>query len=466
MRRKGETLPELLEPLGWYRVGRLTDRIRYFWNPMLVRLKVPFSPPRGGLCLLGKLRDHGRMLSATSNITTLGLAYHRRYEQPFGIKQADRMHHCFLIGQTGTGKSTLLTHIAMQDARSGRGGCLIDPHGDMAEELSCSLASDHIYWDVSDPSSPYGYNPLTRVPEHLRSLVASGFVETMKKQWHDSWGPRMEHLLRYAVLALLDIPNTDMRDIGRLYFDKDFRRTVVAQITDPQVRHFWTRELPNMNYLTTTDGLAPINNKIGAFLANPIIRKAVCEPEKPLRFRRLMDEGQTVIVNLAKGRIGAENADVLGGLLLSNIMNAAFSRHDIEQHSRRPFFLLVDEFHSFTTAVFADMLSEARKYALSLTLSQQHTTQTDKDVFEAVMGNVGTMLSLRLGATDAPIIAKQMGEIDAHHFTKLPNYLGYAQLLVDGRKTRLFSFQTRPIVKGFNGVGSTLAPLKDSTYMI
>lgn len=229
---------------------------------------------------------------------------------------------------------------------------------------------------------------------------------------------------------------------------------VVGQITDPQVRHFWTKELPNMNYLTTTDGLAPINNKIGAFLANPIIRRAVCEPKKPLRFRKLMDEGQGVIINLAKGRIGSDNANVLGGLLLTNIMNAAFSRHDVEEQKRKPFFLYVDEFHSFTTTVFADMLSEARKYGLSLTLAQQHSSQTDKAVFEAVMGNVGTLLSLRLGATDAPVIAKQLGQLDAYHFTRLPNYHGYAQLMVDGRKTSLFSFQTKPSLPYSGASGS------------
>lgn len=354
------------------------------------------------------------------------------------------MHHGYLIGQTGTGKSTLLANMILQDASAGRGCCLVDPHGDIAELLSKQIRQKHIYWDVADIDSPYGYNPLARVPDFFRPLVASGFVETMKKQWKDSWGPRLEHLLRYAVLALLDLPKTDMRDIGRLYLDKPFRRGVISRIEDKQVRHFWTVEFPNMNYLTTADGFPPIANKLGALLANPLVRKAVCDPVEPLRFRRLMDDGHIILINLAKGRIGTDNANVLGGLLLTSLMNAAFSRHDVPEPDRKPFFLYVDEFHSFTTAVFADMVSEARKYALSLTLSQQHTAQTDRAVFEAVLGNVGTLLSLRLGALDAPVIARQMGDIDAHHFTKLPNYNGYAQLLVDGKKTRLFSFQTRP----------------------
>lgn len=386
------------------------------------------------------------MISFPNQVTTLGIANSRRSDRPFGIRQRDRLHHCYVIGQTGTGKSTLLANMAYQDAVAGRGFCLIDPHGDVAELVSKNMESKHVYWDLADAESPYGYNPLARVPDFFRPLVASGFVETMKKQWKDSWGPRLEHLLRYAVLALLDLPKTDLRDVGRMFLQKPFRREVVARIQDDQVRHFWTVEFPAMNYLTTSDGFPPIANKLGALLANPLVRRAVCEPKEPLRFRRLMDDGHPIIVNLAKGRIGTDNANVLGGLLLTSIMNAAFSRHDVPEANRRSFFLYVDEFHSFTTAVFADMLSEARKYALSLTLSHQHTSQTDRTVFDAVLGNVGTIMSLRLGAMDAPIIARQMGDIDAHHFTKLPNYNGYSQLMVDGKKTKLFSFQTRPFL--------------------
>jgi hypothetical protein len=297
---------------------------------------------------------------------------------------------------------------------------------------------------VGQADSPYGYNPLARVPEHLRPLVASGFIETLKKQWADSWGARMEHMLRYSVLALLDQPRTDLREIIKLYLDKDFRRQVISRIQNDQVRSFWTEEFPKMNYVSTVDGLPPIANKLGVFLANPVVRNAVCQPRHPLRFRRIMDEGEIVIVNLAKGRIGADVANVIGGLLTTNLMNAAFSRHDIPEAERRQFSLSVDEFHSFTTEAFADMLSEARKYALSLCLSAQHVSQADKAVMEAIWGNVGTLLALRLGASDAPLIAKQMGDLDPAQLLRLSNYHGFAQLMVDGRKTRPFSFQTMP----------------------
>tara|TARA_R100001244_G_scaffold6593_24_gene8160 strand:- start:33655 stop:34818 length:1164 start_codon:yes stop_codon:yes gene_type:complete len=384
------------------------------------------------------------MSSFHNPVTQLGTAYHRYGDKPFGIYQSDRQSHIYLIGQTGTGKSTLLGTMATQDAAQGQGFCLIDPHGDLALHLHNNITADHIYWNVSDPQSPFGYNPLTRVPAHLRPLVASGFIETLKKQWADSWGARMEHLLRYAVLALLEQPLADIRDISRLFLETEFRRNLVARISDPQVRTFWTVEFPKMKYLTAIDGVAPINNKLGAFLAHPLVRKAVCTPKEPLRFRQIMDDGKILIVNLAKGQIGNDNANVLGGLLVSNIMNAAFTRHDTPEAQRRPFFLYVDEFHNFTTTAFADMLSESRKYALGLCLSQQHSSQTEPPVFDAVMGNVGTMIALRVGAKDAPIMARQFGNIAAEHFVTLPNYHGFIQLFVQGRKMPAFSFQTRP----------------------
>ncbi|WP_299326389.1 DUF87 domain-containing protein [Parasphingopyxis sp.] len=378
------------------------------------------------------------------SVSHIGLAYHRYGDRPFGIKQADRLHHCYLIGQTGTGKSTLLANLARQDANHGRGLIFVDPHGDTAERLSRSLSVEHVYWDVADEHSPYGYNPLARVPRHLRPLVASGFIDALKKQWANSWGARMEHMLRYAVLALLDLPHADMRDIIRLYLEKDFRREVIARVRDPQVRAFWTVEIAKLNYVRTIDGLPPITNKLGAFLANPVVRNAVCQPSHPLRFRRAMDEGQIIIINLAKGRTGADIANVLGGLLISNVMNAAFSRSGQAETERRPFFLYADEFHNFTTAVFADMLAEARKYALGAILCQQHTAQTDKPILDAILGNVGTLLALRLGATDAPKIARQLGDLDSSFLVSLPNYHGFAQLMIDGRKSAPFSFQTRP----------------------
>lgn len=382
---------------------------------------------------------------SSDHITPLGLGYRHYGDIPFGIRLADRLMHLYVIGQTGTGKSTLLGNLALHDARAGIGFCLIDPHGDLAADISDRLTVPHLYWNVADPKSPFGYNPLTRVSASYRPLIASGLIESLKKQWVDAWGARMEHLLRYAILALLEQPSADIRDIVRLYVEKDFRRQVISRVTDAQVLAFWTQEFPNMNYQTAADGVAPIANKLGAFLANPVVRTAICEPEVPLRFRRIMDEGDILIVNLAKGRLGIDTANVLGGLLVSSLMNAGFSRHDLPQGERRPFMVHVDEFHSFTTAAFAGMLSETRKYGLGLTLAHQHIVQTEREVFEAVLGNVGSQMVFRLGAMDAPIFAQQLGMVDITDLVSQPNYRAFVQLMVEGQKNRAFSATTRPL---------------------
>lgn len=300
----------------------------------------------------------------------------------------------------------------------------------------------HRYWNLADEQSPYGYNPLTRTSASFRPLIASGLIDALRKQWADAWGARMEHLLRYALLALLEQPKTDIRDIMRLFVEKPFQKEVIARISDPQVRRFWTQEYPSMSYKTAIDGVAPIANKLGAFLAHPVIRKAMCEPEEPLRFRKIMDEGGILIVNLAKGRLGNDMANVMGGLIVSSIMNAAFSRHSTPEGERRPFMLYVDEFHSFTTTAFASMLSEVRKYGLGVTLAHQHIVQTDKAVFESVMGNVGSMMAFRMGALDAPTISQQLGTVGVPDLVNLPNYRAYVQLMVDGEKTRPFTATT------------------------
>lgn len=382
------------------------------------------------------------MISELDRVTTLGAAYHRHGDKPFGIHLQDRLSHLYVIGQTGTGKSTLLRNMAKQDAANGVGFCLIDPHGDLAADLHTSLSTPHRYWNVADEQSTYGYNPLTRASASFRPLIASGLIDALKKQWADAWGARMEHLLRYAILALLEIPKTDIRDIMRLFVEKPFQKEVVTSISDPQVRQFWTQEYPSMSYKTAIDGVAPIANKLGAFLAHPVIRKAMCEPKEPLRFRKIMDEGGILIVNLAKGRLGSDMANVMGGLIVSSIMNAAFSRHSIPEHDRRPFMLYVDEFHSFTTTAFASLLSEVRKYGLGITLAHQHIVQADKAVFESVMGNVGSMMAFRVGALDAPTISQQFGIVGVPDLVNLPNYRAYVQLMVNGEKTRPFTATT------------------------
>lgn len=386
------------------------------------------------------------MIPTHSPITTLGLAYRHSGEFAFGPRPADRLLHCYIVGQTGTGKSTLLANMAQQDADQGTGFCLIDPHGDLAQSLAHDLGNRALYWNVADPESRFGYNPLTRTSPALRPLVASGLIDTLRKQWADAWGVRMEHLLRQALLVLLDQPRADLSDILRLFLERDFRGEALTRVTDPQLLQFWQREYPAMNYKTAADGIAPIANKLGAFLSHPVVRKAICDPEEPLRLRRLMDDGEFLIVNLAKGRLGADIADVLGGLLVSSLIHAAFTRQSLAEQDRRPFFLYIDEFHSFITESVADLLSETRKYRLGVILAQQHTAQGPPTVFNSVMGNVGTLISFRIGAGDAPILSAQLGGIEIRDLINQPNFRAFVRMMIDGAPCRAFSMSTMPRV--------------------
>lgn len=374
---------------------------------------------------------------------TIGDAYYRNGARPFSMSVPDRLLHLYLIGQTGTGKSTLIENLARQDAAAGRGFCLLDPHGDLASNLSSTLGTKHIYWDVADPDCPYGYNPLTHVRADLRPLIASSLIDTLKKQWIDAWGARMEHLLRYAVLALLDQPQADLRDILPLFIDKDWRKEVIEKIVDGQVRAFWTTEFTALRYKNATDAVAPIANKLGAFLSHPLVRQAMCDPREPLRFRRIMDEGQCLIVNLATGRIGADTANVLGGLILSAIAHAAYSRAGTPPNERRPFFVYADEFHAFTTTALLGMLPQLRKYGLGLTLAHQYLEQLEPPLRAAIFGNVGSLIVFRVGASDAPLLASQLEMKEPRDLLGLQNYECFARVMADQKQTKAFSAFTR-----------------------
>lgn len=352
----------------------------------------------------------------------------------------------YVVGQTGTGKSTLLLNLIRQDIERVHGFCLIDPHGDLAAAVSDIAGSDLLYWNAADPACPYGYNPLTPVGDGYRPLVASGIIDTFKKQWPDAWGARMEHLLRYALLALLEHEGASIADIVPLFLDTEFRNEVIRSITDPQVREFWTTEYGALRYKNASDGVIAIANKLGAFLAHPVVRKALCEPEVPLRFRSIMDEGRALVVNLAKGRLGGDIANILGGMIASNVAHAAYTRQELPAPVRRPYFLYIDEFHSFTTTSLVDMLSELRKYGLGLVLAHQHTTQLDDATREAVLGNVGTLVSFRLGATDAAILARQFAADvpTPRDLVNLANYEMFVRLMIDGQQSRPFSGITVP----------------------
>ena len=381
----------------------------------------------------------------STHVNIIGFTNSRPPHSSFGITRRDRLFHTYIVGQTGTGKSSLIHSLARQDASQRQGFCLIDPHGDLAQEISVECR-DPIYWNVADPSCGLGYNPLAYVSAEYRPLVVSGLIDALKKQWSDAWGARMEHLLRYALLALLERPSSTIKDIMPMFLDVDFRREVVETISDPQVRLFWEVEFPALKYNTAIDGVAPIANKLGAFLAHPLVRKALCEPEEPLRFRKIMDEGRILIVNLAKGKLGADTANVLGGLIVSSIANAAYSRQELPEKDRKPYFLYVDEFHSLTTGAFADMLSELRKYGLGLIATTQYSARLERGVRDAIFGNVGTIISFRVGADDAMELERQFGGDlpKASDLVGLANYEVYLKLMTDGLQSKPFSARTLP----------------------
>lgn len=365
----------------------------------------------------------------------------------FGIKQADRLSHTYVIGKTGTGKSTLLETLFLQDIRAGRGCALLDPHGDLVERIASSIPAhrqgDAIYFDVPDPKLAFGYNAFVRVSPGLRPLVASGLMDVFKKMWEDSWGPRMEHILRNALLALLDQPSASMPDVLSLLTSKSFRERAIVNIENRQVRAFWQNEFPKYSFKLQADGVSPIQNKVGAFLADPKLRRILTRKEGQIRLREVMDSGKVLLVNLAQGRIGADSSSLLGGLLVTSFGSAAFSRAYVPEAQRRPFFLYVDEFQTFTTLAFANMLAELRKFGVGTVLAHQYLHQLEPEIRYAVLGNAGTLVVFRTGAYDAQQLSRELeGTFSARDLLALPNHDVYVKLMIGGAPSRPFSATT------------------------
>lgn len=368
--------------------------------------------------------------------------HHNRFQR-FGIRQSDRLSHIYAIGKTGVGKSTLLETLARQDLAAGRGLCLIDPHGDLAERLRDAAASSgrpFIYMDAASPTQPYGYNPLRRVKEDKIPLAVNGLMDAMKKLWGDAWGVRMEHVLRSSLYALIERDGSTLPDILRLYSDKAFRHGVVRDIRNGTVRKYWVDEFERYPERQRAESVAPIQNKLGALLTDPRLYRALVAPEKPISFRSTMDTGGVLIVNLAKGRLGEDSANILGSMMVATIGLAGLSRAELPAHERRPFFLYVDEFQTFTTLAFANLMPELRKYGVGLTIAHQYLHQLETDVRHSVLGNAGTLISFRLGPEDATVIAQEMQPVFCTlDLLNLPNHHFYVKLMIDGAPSRPFS---------------------------
>jgi type IV secretory pathway TraG/TraD family ATPase VirD4 len=321
---------------------------------------------------------------STNDVTHFARVNFRHDDRLFGIKTEDRFSHIYIIGKTGTGKSTLVETMALQDLEHGNGFALIDPHGDLVARVAARIPASHwdkvIYLNATDPTQPYGYNPLRHVSEGRIALAASGMMDVFKKMWPDAWGVRMEHILRNVLMALLEQPNATLHDVLRIFSDNEFRKEVAKSLQNETVRTFLLKEFERFSFGYRADGTAPIQNKVGAFLADPLLNRILTAPESDLHIRRIMDQGQVLLVNLAKGHIGEDSSSLLGGLLVTTIGLAAYSRADTSPAKRRDFFVYIDEFQSFTTLALANMLSELRKYRVGFTVAHQYLHQLDPDV--------------------------------------------------------------------------------------
>jgi len=370
---------------------------------------------------------------------------YRNEGKRFGIKTDDRRRHIYVIGKTGTGKTSLLEKMTIQDIREGKGVAVIDPHGEYAEKMLDFIPShrinDVIYFNPADLEHPIAFNPMEDVDPPYRHIVASGLVGVFKKIWAESWGPRLEYLLRNTILSLLQYPReTTLLGIMRMLSNKEYRKRVVKKISDPILKSFWEEEFEEYPSRFASEAIAPIQNKVGQFLTTPLTRNIIGQTKSSFDIRRVMDQGKILIMNLSKGRIGEDVSALLGAMMITKIQLAAMSRVDTPEEERKDFYLYVDEFQNFATESFADVLSEARKYHLNLTLSHQYIAQLPEMVRDAIFGNVGTLITFRIGAEDAEFLEKEFNPTfrkeDMVHLSK---YNIYLKLMIDGTASNPFS---------------------------
>lgn len=379
------------------------------------------------------------------SITPVGVTNFRSTNQRFGIKDTDRLAHVFCIGKTGVGKSTLLSNMAISDIEKGKGLCVIDPHGDVAEYLLTRIPehrkNDLIYFDPSNLEHPIAFNPLHGVHPNYHHLVASGMVSVFKKIWGDtSWGPRMEYILRFSILTLLEYPDATLLDIQPLLTDTISRDKILAYVKNEHTIAFWQNEFLKYPAALRAEAVAPILNKTGLFLTSIPLRNVVGQKGRGFRMQQVLDGSKILICNLSKGKIGEDACTLLGSMLVTSIQLAALYRAKQQEHTRKPFFLYIDECQTFVTLSFADMLAEARKYKLGVFMANQFLDQLHEKIRAAIFGNCGTLISFRVGANDAELLAKEFYPVFAAiDLINLSIYSMYLKLMIDGATSQPFS---------------------------
>lgn len=382
-----------------------------------------------------------------NEVVLFGKTEFRNSVQHFGIKLDDRRRHMYVIGKSGMGKSELLKTLAIQDIKDGRGLCFMDPHGDSVYDLLDYIpperVKDVIFINPADMQYPVGFNVMEQVSFDQRHLVADGMMAVFKKIWVDAWSARMEYILNNTILALLEAPGSTLLGINRMLAEKDYRRHVVEQVSDPEVKAFWTQEFAKYTDKFASEATAAIQNKVGQFVSNSLIRNLVGQEKSTFNMREAMDQRKIVLVDISKGRIGEDASRLLGAMIITKIQLAAMSRVDIPKNERADFTLIVDEFQNFATASFANILSEARKFNLSLVVAHQYVKQLDEAVSDAVFGNVGTLISFRVGAEDAELLEKEfLPEFMATDIVNLGFRQIYLKLMIDGVTSHAFSAMT------------------------
>lgn len=383
-------------------------------------------------------------------ITPIGISTYQNKHKQFGIKQHDRTGHIYCLGKTGTGKSTLLLNMAIHDIQTGKGIGIIDPHGDLAQELLAYIPKnrikDVVYLNAKDTEYPVAFNPLYKIAKENRYFVAASIVTALKKLWLDSWGPRLEHILRHAILSLVSSPHNTLLDITPMLTDSVFRRQVLFGVSDSSIHEFWQKEFEPLSPQLKSEIIAPILNKVGLFTTHPLLRNILGQTQSSFDVLNLMDQGKIFIANLSKGVLGEAGTQLLGSLLITQFQVASLQRSKYPVNGRKPFHLYVDEMHSFMTLSFVDILSESRKYGLCLFLTHQFTDQLDEEILTSILGNIGTIIIFRLGINDALKLKDEFFPVfNETDLINIPRHHIYIKLLIDGTTSQPFSAITHPV---------------------
>ena len=402
------------------------------------------------------------------DLTLLAQTTYRGHNKPFGITRDDRRRHLYIIGKSGTGKSRLIENLAVSDILKGEGVAIVDPHGELIDgilkHIPKNRIDDVVYFNPADREYPIAFNPLECTPD-TREEVANGFVSVVKKMFGYSWGPRLEYVLKHTVLALVEAEDTTMLGIVRMLTDKNYRKKIVSQVSNPVVEMFWLKEFASYNDKMATETIAPILNKVGQFTSSAIIRNIVGQTKSNIDFARIMNEQKILLVDLSTGKIGEANSALLGSMIITKIQQAAMSRAYIPEEERKDFYLYVDEFQNFATDSFATILSEARKYRLSLTVANQYIAQMEETVRDAVFGNIGSLISFRLGATDAAFVEKEFaGVFEQNDITNLDFRHIYLYMLINGVTSIPFSAMTMNSTLITNNISTIVKAVSRERY--